>query len=276
MSADRESQDPEILPPEDKHPAPKPRQSFARLSLDYSHPESLVNLLPLTLKEKVKKIPTEWRNLPSEDLEKIVPNELGPTGERLRKALFAEFWRALDQRTQMAPAMIYGAVCGEATFMRYMNDPKKLAWLCTPPTEYEHEVGDLLDRGLRRVREILQMPLYTQSNQPNVKVAEIILKAVMMLDMRTKGAYTQRVESKNLNISQELPSPNQVPPKSLLEMEQRIKELEHRAKEIQGVLPPPNNELVGMQAALTVDTVGPKSSPNELKNGKKKNPKAGG
>ena len=76
-----------------------------------------------------------------------------------------------------------------------------------PVVEYDSLVEEALNYGLNRIREIFDFPLYEiksikigdkyeTKSLPNVKVADLMLKTVKMLDDRSKGAVTQRIEQK--------------------------------------------------------------------------------
>lgn len=109
-------------------------------------------------------------------------------------------------------------VCMGVCFPKYfyqvvLPDELSMAYMFTPPTDYEVILRESLDLGMKRMREILQFPLYAQryskegnplgAPRPDTKVADLILKTVALLDLRLNGAIPktihQTVHSKNVN-----------------------------------------------------------------------------
>jgi len=64
-------------------------------------------------------------------------------------------------------------------------------------------IEEMLTFAMKQVREILAMPVVNSVGFVDTKLAELKLKAAMMLDMRAKGGYIQRsmqiVQSTNIN-----------------------------------------------------------------------------
>lgn len=111
-------------------------------------------------------------------------------------------------------------VCMGVCFPKYfyenvLPDELSMAYMFTPPTDYEVILRESLDLGMKRMREILQFPLYAQryskegvplgKPRPDTKVADLILKTVALIDLRLNGAVPktihQTVHSKNVNFN---------------------------------------------------------------------------
>lgn len=157
-----------------------------------------------------------------------------PTDNRLRLAFWNEYDRAQATHRPMEMVSVFAGVCHKSYFFgRYITRPEKLAWLVCPPASYEVVATEALSYGLEQMREILSLPIKDAQGRVNVKLGELQAKIVVMLDQRLKGGFTQRLESKSmqLNIST---SDSQVAKAaaqgSMEEIERRIKELEKRER----------------------------------------------
>jgi hypothetical protein len=59
----------------------------------------------------------------------------------------------------------------------------------------------LLNLSTRRIRDVLNIPLQKSDGSiQDPKIIELVLKAAAMVDLRAKGGYVQRSETKNLTM----------------------------------------------------------------------------
>lgn len=177
-----------------------------------SDPKSLVNLLPTAIANKLDELAFERPELFSMDddeLEKLAKPAI--TLERLRISFWHEYHRAQEQGRKMTSAGIYAGVCLQQYFsMTVMQKPLAFAWLLRPPASYAIAMEEALVQAIKRVREVLNMPL-----NGSAKNAAIFLKAMEMLDARLNGAAVQRIESKSVSVQinksdKALPSPSEI------------------------------------------------------------------
>lgn len=190
--------------------------------LDETNPFSLINLVTDDLVPFFKAIPHKYWTTPEHKLFKILePDE---TDSRLRLTFWDEYNQSQVKRTRINISNVVRGVCSRDYFYEtILRDPKKLAWVATPPKDYMITQRSLLDLGLMRMKEILETPFQTEMvirdrqgiaiRNPDGSVATVkkidprvmgeIQKAVQMLDMRVKGAIVQKIavkqETRNLH-----------------------------------------------------------------------------
>jgi hypothetical protein len=196
------------------------QQSYSHeiVYFDEDNPESLINKMPEPLKNSLlDPLTCKFLAMPfAERKKKIKPDT---TTNRLRVSFWREFELAMENGRPMSLANIHIGVCAFESFMDIIKNPEYFAWIVTPTTAYVNLMEEGLNFGLERMREILEMPLYTKKSikignntrittVPNIQVANLIVNVVKMLDNRVKGAVVktihQKVEQKNLNINTEM------------------------------------------------------------------------
>jgi hypothetical protein len=114
-----------------------------------------------------------------------------------------------------------------------LSIPEHLAWIICPPTSYENTLEEALTRGMKRINEILDLPLFESNGKIDYRAAELIMRAVGFVDVRKHGMPTQRTEqlmrltTQNLTRADARLVATQAPPK-LEELEETIKSLERQ------------------------------------------------
>lgn len=169
--------------------------------MDYENPLALVNLVPKEVREAIEKVPMEWVKMDEDEFE-AAHGEMRTTVCQLRYHFWNEFDRAIDQRTLMSMANVYTACCSRVYWHKILEEPKSLAYILIPPASYLATTEELSARGLKRIRDILSLPIKRPNGEVDTRAAEVILKAVMFLDMRLKGGFTHRSEQISLNVNQ--------------------------------------------------------------------------
>lgn len=196
------------------------------------NPRSLVNLLPAAVSEAVLSVPDDLLELELDQLEKQMSwGRFHQIDKRLRVSFWAEYDRAIQDGNKMHIHNVYQGVCSRMQFYRVIQDRVRMAFILTPPESYTISVEEALLQGVRRLREILEFPLYDKKGNPNTKVAEVIVKTYAMLDMRVKGAVVQRVEQKNLNVNVNGNQALEQLPETVADLDRELLDLEARAKE---------------------------------------------
>jgi len=179
----------------------RPKQlTFDRILKDYENPMSVINLVPNDVVKCILAIPEDLLDLDEEDLEKKIPEQTS-TVNQLRQMFWTEYDRANEFRMRMDMSRVYVGSCSRAGFYKICHDPEKLAWIVTPPKEYTLVVDELLTVALKQVRAILKLPLRNDLGYVDTKLADVQLKAAMMLDMRQKGGYIHRSMQINQNLN---------------------------------------------------------------------------
>lgn len=161
------------------------------------------------------------------------PHGIGVTENRIRVAFWMEFDRATATGTNMNMARVYSGICtGEHFHGLVIRKPEKLAWILTPLTSYTIAMEEALVSGIEKLREVFEFPLYNKRGEPDVRVGELILKAVAQLDLRVKGAIIQKIQTQSLNVHAHVNKPTE----SMSDLDKRLEELEQKAE--QSGLPP--------------------------------------
>jgi|ETNmetMinimDraft_9_1059917.scaffolds.fasta_scaffold11168_2 hypothetical protein len=171
-------------------------------------------------------MPEKWRTLLErrgiqEELEKEeweVKKGLNitPTLNRLRYSFWNEYYRAVDSnRGKMVQKNIFRGVCSMEVYQKMLMNNAYVAWILCPPSDTVVALRETLNYGLDRVREIMDLPLYKIESVKvgkdefedrevvDEKVANLMLKAVAMVDLRLHGSYVQvaKIEQKTLNVN---------------------------------------------------------------------------
>jgi len=211
------------------------------------NPRCVVNLFrnAETLRAKILAIPPNLLSMSDNELEKHVdPSQVD---NDLRQAFWDEYTVAIDTDSLMRVTSIYSRVCTKEFFNRITQNPDRLAYMLRPPREYTLRMRSLLDVGLRRIEEFLNLPIKktTMFKGREIEVIDTglvreIVKITALLDNRVKGAVTQKLvidqTSKNLHLH----SKGYEPPKSMDEIEKQLKNIQ---KEINYLDDPRSQEV---------------------------------
>jgi hypothetical protein len=121
---------------------------------------------------------------------------------RVRTSFWNEYENAIQHNRSMHLSNMYAGVCTERLFRKkVLTDNLKLAFILSPPKDYTITVKEALDAGLDNLRAIATAPILTDSGKLDTKAAEVVLKAIALLDMRVKGAVVQRIDQRSLNVN---------------------------------------------------------------------------
>lgn len=200
--------------------------------LDRTNPASLVNMAPKTLSDAIRDCPPSLLMLSEQELKGEL-RELGqePTlaVHRLRIAFWNEYSTAQAEKRKMSMHQIYGKVCGESTWFKIMRHlPGHLAWILCPPPEYVNAAEAALLLGIDQLHDILSQPHLDKLGGLDAKKASVKVEIVKFLDQRVKGAVVQKTQNLHAHLNAK---GSQVPeaPRSLEEVERRMRELEEQA-----------------------------------------------
>jgi hypothetical protein len=97
---------------------------------------------------------------------------------------------------------IYLGICTKSYFHQLTDH--HLAFILTRTADYQAVIGGMQSLALRRIRDVLSIPLQKMDGSyQDPKLIELVLKASAMVDMRNKGGYLQRSETKNLTLMEQ-------------------------------------------------------------------------
>lgn len=177
------------------------------------------------------------------------------TDNRLRIMFWLEYDQAQAQNRKMNIGAVTAGVCSTQFFyQRYLLVPSKVAWLSTPPVTYVVFAQEALAFGLDQLREILELPTVGPSGRPDIKLGELKAKIVAMLDQRVKGAVTQRVENRNMNLNvstTDAAVAHKVAAESMEDLDRRLKELIRRERKALNL--PESEPIVDVSAETTTE-----------------------
>lgn len=212
---------------------------------DTKNPRSVVNLVPETFGKHIKKLGAQWFNLSYAQLQgRCHPTEVE---ERLRITFWNEYFQAQQEHRKMFMHRIFEPVCTREYFYKVvMKTESKLAWVLNPPAGYQIIVEEMLNLGLTRIREVLQLPLKDRkTGKVDHKLINEMVKITMFLDNRVKGAVTQRYQIQqsnlNVNVNQEM----REAPRTMEEIEKELKQLDSEIKSFKNLEYPEQARLVG-------------------------------
>lgn len=147
------------------------------------------------------------------------------TLSRLRLSFWNEYENANQHNRKMVFGKIIAGVCTDTVFKRkVITDDVKLAYILCPPKDYQITVKEALDAGLDNLRAIVSAPVLDERGHLITKAADVVLKAVALLDMRVKGAVIQRIDQRslNVNLNKEVPPDSHHAPATLEELEREL------------------------------------------------------
>ena len=170
-------------------------------------PRSFINLLPESMKKSVVSIPEDMINQDEDTLLRTLEEKYNykPTAsvEALRTNFWMEHDRVATTRNEvMNQTNIYLGVISREHFHNLCSSGTHvLAYILCRPPEYESVMKGLLNLSTRRIRDVLNIPLQKADGSiQDAKIIELVLKAAAMVDLRAKGGYIQRSETKNLTM----------------------------------------------------------------------------
>lgn len=172
---------------------------------DRDNPDSLINRLPVRLVpifERVKrKLPKMLLNEERELRKYCSPDT---RDERVRLSFWDEYNASTSVGKRMSlQSIISGGTSWEVWATAYEPNDRKMLWIFCPPVSYVNAMRHILHRGTERMLEIMNFPMITKDGKVDTKVANLVLRAWQLADMRMKGGIMQKVqiEQKSLNLN---------------------------------------------------------------------------
>jgi hypothetical protein len=201
---------------------------------DRKDPRSLYNIMPKECRPVLDNMPITLLTMDEPHLEAAIKPT--PYLNHLRRAFWMEYDMAQNTVTNMSLSGIQKCLGNNSPSIllrEYLLSEKSLAWVLIPPTHYDSLIEEALNRGMRRLNQILDMPMVHPDGSTDHKAAEIILKAVAFLDIRKNGMPTQNItqDVRQLSVSvtsSEAKKLGMLPRSEELDL--KIKKLEERLK----------------------------------------------
>lgn len=166
-------------------------QAPRRPPYDLDDPRSLYNIVPAWLRDNIDSITNE-HFFEKED----VLRRISGADARLNRIRMA-FWQEYDEAQHLMRNMdilnVSRGVGVSLAFLKHIfSQQTKLAFVLCAPTTYDVFLDEACNRGLSRLSEIIDIPLYDGEGKPDHKSMELVLKAVAFIDMRKNGGIVQK------------------------------------------------------------------------------------
>lgn len=146
-------------------------------------------------------------NLPA-DLLKLSESELAAfcppnRPSRLDRRVRIYFWEAYEEAAKKHHTISLEGIVkdsGVPSWSEYRNEllttPVLLAWMLCPPAGYKIQMKEALDLGLKRLMDILEIPVMDPvTKKVSPAVAALHIQAFRLIDQRVNGAITQKIVS---------------------------------------------------------------------------------
>lgn len=227
--------------------------------------DSMAHKLPDNLKEVLKRhVEThpQYFGVDEQTLARLLrKDEYTPTAtdHRIRMNFWFEYDRACGMTRQMATPGIYHGACSREYLMgQYIKHAHKVAWMVCPPASYSVKVSEALEFGIEQLRDLLALPHMSNQGKLDVRLGELKVKIVAMLDMRVKGAVVQKSLNVNVSAADRKAIDTLAQESTMESLEKQLKELdrlERRAKN----LPIPKEDIEVEHARIESEPEGTSS-----------------
>lgn len=212
------------------HPWLDPANPHSLRSLFDAQATEIVAAIEAALKSEYKDCFLLTEKPLKKELVRLSSTHLDETDHRIR----LNFWREYDMNLatggRISAKKICAGVMSFQHFVKYLSFPRNVAWMLCPPVNYDTFIQEGLHFGLERMREYLALdPVNPTTGKLDIRLMELQMKITAMLDMRKHGAFTQKIENKNLNLNvnpQQLP--HQVEALTMEQMQKRLLELKQK------------------------------------------------
>ena len=155
--------------------------------------------------------------------EKLAPSAVD---NRLRLAFWLEVDNCLNSggAKKFVEQRVYaGIVTKEVWNKKYLNNPKKMAWILTPVGNYESSMMEALETGVSQLRKILSAPIFDDGGKLDTKAAKLVIDVFKILDERVNGTVIQK--HKIIHQHQTgTPAPQNAAP--IIDIDEKLKALE--------------------------------------------------
>ncbi len=207
---------------------------------EQGNPNCVVNLLTPRLKKAAMNIPGHLLGMSADTLRKKI--KANSMDEQLRVSFWEEYFVASDNNQRMRIEAIYPRVCVREYFYKhFVDNPARFAYMMHPPPEYMLQMKSLLQLGLRRFEEILQMPITNEKGVVNSKLVAEIVRIVMLVDNRVKGSVVQKVQLEQKSVNVNL---NYEPPKKIEDIDAELKAVEKEIRQLATPEKQPDEEFL--------------------------------
>lgn len=227
-----ETMGPELKSPnEDLHPSP--HQNTSSDTQEYLSQEVAIFEFEETEDSIFKHLPEPWK-----DTIRAMTNEFWTVSypELFRKTnptsldlmLRRRLWQAFENYKKTGEALCYAEITREVCSRKYLYEfahrPWKIRFLIEPIKTYQQSLSDIIEIGMARMEEIINMPLTNFRGAMDPGLIDKFIRTFVTIDHRKHGSYTQRSENKH-QITSSSVNVNIEQPTSMEDIDKRLEEL---------------------------------------------------
>lgn len=164
---------------------------------DRTNPRAIINLVSRNLEKAIDRIPESVWEMSEKELKKQF--ETSHNLDLLRRSFWREFDSAQAGKRNIIVSNVYSGICVSATWTgRIEANPFKLAYILTPPRDYQNQIEVLLDIATDQILEILELPNKRKDGSADPMLGNVKHRIWETLLDRAKGSVVARSESKVL------------------------------------------------------------------------------
>lgn len=161
-------------------------------------PESVLNLIrDDELVRRAAQLPSVLLAMSDSELEARMDGR--PTRQDRRMRLY--FWEEYEQAAKLTQAVDLESLSKEVGILNWtayrqnlVDNSDLLAWFLSPPASYRLQMREALDLGLKRLMDILELPIQDpKTGKVNAGVGLLVLQAYKLVDSRVNGAVAQKL-----------------------------------------------------------------------------------
>lgn len=201
------------------------------LILDESNPQSLINLVGDNVRNAIKTIPSNfighdeqyWR---LRDRGKKEDERLSATDWKVRLSLWTEYNRSMVESKPFRTQYIYAGICTYGFFKkRYLENPERLAFVITPPSDYLKSLEECLYQNTYTLREVCVASAVRDDGSIDPKAAAVKLAVQQYFDARIYGSIAQNINQKSVNVNVNTDKSPVQAPQTVEELERFVQEM---------------------------------------------------
>ncbi len=162
------------------------------------------------------------------EIRRLTGVALDPDDNMIRMKFWIEYDVAMAEGRGMQIRKICAGVMGDGYFWDYLMKPTLLAWVLCPLPTYAQQLDAAVGTGMAKLLEMIELPTTDPiTGKINVQLLNTQAKIIAMLDMRKHGAFTQKIEQKNVHLHASASDvQKEIQSMSMEEVEKRMKKLE--------------------------------------------------
>lgn len=186
--------------------------------------DAALSVLTDKLRSRYNEVPKEYLEMSDEEIEKEFA--FTKTDRMIRICLWKEIARAQEfSLPKINITKMLKGVCSAPTFFQHLlQNDIRVAYYLRPPQAYESQVGELIDIGVKKLREAFDAKLVYSNGHLDARAAKTLLDILAYFEDRTKGAIEQKIkmENKNSNVTVNITTP------SMGELDKKLNELRNK------------------------------------------------